>query len=441
MAAPSDSPELFSAADTARRPHALAGRNLGLGVVSIVVLLLAPRVFDSNASLSFLSTLGTTMLFCLSYNMLLGEAGMLSFGHAVYPGLGGYFTMHAMLRFGDANFSFPVFLLPLVGGIAGMALGAVFGYVTTKKAGTGLSMITLAIAEMVYAISSMFPRFFGGETGISASRSYGQPWFGWSFGPQLQVYYLIAAWVGVCTVVMYAFTRTPLGQIANAVRENPERCAFVGYDPRRVRYLVFLFSTFFAGVSGALTVINFELVSSENLSILRSADALLFTYIGGIQSFAGPIVGAIVGSLFFLKLSDLTIAWQLYLGIFFVLIVIFAPTGLVGIGKSNWRMFRSGVFGRMLPRWLSVLAAAAVTLVGTVLLVELSYSLTFNEQDAKTLKLIFSLSPAARGALWVLGVACFGGGCAWLRVARRRFGEAWSGIGGQVPPEPPGKER
>ncbi|WP_235953491.1 branched-chain amino acid ABC transporter permease, partial [Noviherbaspirillum galbum] len=207
--------------------------NLGrwfIWTIYAVILIVAPLVFNKGASLSVLSTMGTVIIFGLAYNMLLGQGGMLSFGHAVYSGLGAFFAIHAMNLASAGKIWMPLWLVPLVGAIAGMLFGILFGYVTTKKSGTTFSMITLGIVELVFSASLMFPEFFGGEGGISTNRVYGQPLFGITFGPQIQVYYLIAFWLFIATIGMYAFTQTPLGRIINAVRDNPERVEFIGYD-------------------------------------------------------------------------------------------------------------------------------------------------------------------------------------------------------------------
>lgn len=401
-------------------------------VVLAVVLLAAPLVFNSSASVYFLSTMGTLILFCLSYNMLLGQGGMLSFGHAVYSGLGAHFAVHAMNMATNGTLWMPVYLVPLVGGVAGMLFGMLFGLIMTKKAGMTFAMITLGIGELVFALSHMFPKFFGGEGGISTNRSYGEPLFGLTFGPQIQVYYLIAFWLVLSTVVMYAFTQTPLGRIANAVRDNAERAEFIGYDTRRVRYIVLVVSTFFAGVAGGLSAINFEVISAESLSAQRSADALILTFIGGTTSFAGPIVGAVVGGFLMHKLSDFTTAWQLYLGAFFVMFVMFAPAGLTGVLMANWRVMRSGRFARVASPWCVVVMAAALIALGTVILVELSYIQAFGTSKAAAAALLARLGEhgmwigAATGASLVIA------GGLWLRARRAAFISAWDGANAEI---------
>ena len=186
----------------------------------LLVLLIAPKVFSSNLSVTMLSQMGVAIIACLSFNMLLGQGGMLSFGHAVYTGLGAYLAMHALNSAASGALNIPVTLIPLVGGLGGMFFAFLFGYVTTRKAGTTFSMITLGMAELVFAMSLMFSEFFGGEAGVSGNRVVGHAFWGITYGPPIQVYYLTAAYSFVCVGLMYAFTRTPLGRILNAVRET-----------------------------------------------------------------------------------------------------------------------------------------------------------------------------------------------------------------------------
>ena len=190
-----------------------------------LAMVVAPLVFTSSLSLTMLSQMGIAIIACLAFNMLLGQGGMLSFGHAVYSGLGAFFAMHTLNLVSAGRLPLPVSLVPLAGGLFGLLFAALLGYVTTKKAGTPFAMITLGVGELVWAMSLMFPGFFGGEGGISGNRVAGAPVFGITFGPQRQLYYLIAVYTFVCTGLMFALTRTPLGRMLNAVRDNPERVA------------------------------------------------------------------------------------------------------------------------------------------------------------------------------------------------------------------------
>lgn len=399
---------------------------MGAWIAAAVVLVAAPLVFTSSASLTFLSQLGTLIILALSYNMLFGQAGMLSFGHAIYSGLGAYFAVHAMNLAADKALPMhlPVVLVPLVGGVAGMFFGALFGYLNTKRSGTAFAMITMGLCELVFALSHMFPRFFGGEGGVSTNRSYGEPFLGLTFGPQVQVYYLIVAWLLVSAALMYGFTRTPLGRLANAARDNSERLEFIGFNPHHVRYLTLILSTFFAGISGALAAINFEIVGSESLSVARSGDGLLFAFIGGAGAFVGPIVGAILGSLLTVKLSDFTMAWQLYLGLIFIGFVMYGPGGMVGIATSAWRMRRRLSSGPVLAWWLCAIAASVFAIAGAVTVVELAYAYTFGPQKAVVAAWVQSLAGGSGAASLVLGLFLLLSGLAGIYTSRQRFKHA-----------------
>src|SRR6478672_2112593 len=158
------------------------------------LLALLPYAFRSSLALSMLTQMGYLIIICLSYNILLGQGGMLSFGHAVYTGLGSFIAIHAMNMATKGTVNIPLVLIPLVGGLAGAFFAIILGFVTTKKSGTTFAMITLGIGELVASMALMFPEFFGGEGGITTDRVYGKPFFGISFGPAIQVYYLIAAY-------------------------------------------------------------------------------------------------------------------------------------------------------------------------------------------------------------------------------------------------------
>ena len=140
-------------------------------VAAVVAVAMLPFVFSSGASLTMMSLMGFAIIFALSYNMLLGQTGMLSFGHAVYYGLGGFMTAHALNVVGAGKLPVPLPVMPLVGGLAGLFFALIFGWVSTKRAGTAFAMISLGIGELVAACSLILRGFFGGEGGISTSRT------------------------------------------------------------------------------------------------------------------------------------------------------------------------------------------------------------------------------------------------------------------------------
>ncbi len=409
--------------------------NLGRWVVwslFALALALAPKLFQSGSSLSMMSMMGTVMIFALSYNMLLGQGGMLSFGHAVYSGLGAFMAIHAINLASAGAFPIPLPLIPLVGGVAGLLFGGLFGYVTTKRAGTTFSMISLGIVELVFACSLMFPGFFGGEAGISGDRVYGTPLFGISFGPQIQVYYLIAIWLFISTAAMFALAHTPLGRIANAVRDNPERAEFIGYDTRRVRWLVLMLSGFFAGISGGLSAINFEIVTAENVSLARSGAVLLFTFIGGTGVFFGPLLGAIVGIFMTVMLSEFTKAWQLYLGLFFILMVMYAPGGLASLIMANLRIVQHRKLARVLPAGLAIMVSGLLATAGAIVLIEMLYHWSLEAAQSSELQMFGMTVDTAASGGWITGVVLLMAGGLSFVFTRTPFVNAWGQVNAEI---------
>ncbi len=353
------------------------GRWLVWGLFALV-LLAAPLVFTSSLSHTMLCQMGIAILVCLSYNMLLGQGGMLSFGHAVYSGMGSFLAIHTLNLASSGKFAIPVSLIPIVGGLSGLLVAVLLGYVTTKKAGTPFAMITLGVGELVWAMSLMFPEFFGGEGGVSGNRVTGAKPLGVTFGPQIQLYYLIAIYTFIGTALMFAFTRTPLGRMLNAVRDNPERVEFVGYDTQKVRYIAFVVAGFFAGISGGLAALNFEIVTSEVVNGSRSGAYLLFTFLGGATFFFGPIIGAILMVLAFVLLSELTKAWLLYLGLIFLFMVMYAPGGVASLIMMNLRVAAFGFLRKLWVSYLALAITALVALFGAAAMIEMVYHLQLN---------------------------------------------------------------
>ncbi len=393
-----------------------------------IVLLFAPLVFTSNLSGTMLAQMGIAIIACLSYNILLGQGGMLSFGHAVYTGLGSFVAIHALNSITGGQSNIPVSLIPLVGGVAGIGFAVLFGYVTTKKAGTPFAMITLGVAELVFAMSLMFSEFFGGEAGISGNRVAGQAFMGITFGPQIQIYYLIAIYTFVCVALMYAFTQTPLGRILNAVRDNPERVEFIGYNTQRVRYLAFIIAGFFAGVSGGLGALNFEIVTAEVVGAGRSGGYLLFTFLGGATFFFGPIIGGILMVLAFVLLSELTKAWLLYLGLLFLFMVMYAPGGIASLIMMNLRV---AAFGKLKQIWVSYLGlfvTAFVALIGAGAMIEMVYHLQLNSALGDTLKFMGVTLNAKGIDSWVGSIFVMITGLGLFEIARRHFMIEWGDI-------------
>jgi branched-chain amino acid transport system permease protein len=407
-------------------------RRLLIWIATAAVMVVIPMLFKQSFALSMLSQMGIAIIFALSYNMLLGQTGLLSFGHAVYYGLAAFICAHTLNAIGAGKLNLPVTLLPLVGGFAGLFFGIILGFVTTRRAGTPFAMISLGIAEMVAASALMLPAFFGGEGGIATNRQVGQGWHGLTYGPQIQVYYLIAGWCFVCMIAMYALTQTPLGRMANAVRDNPERARFVGYDPTRVRYLMLCLAGFFAGIAGGLGAINYEIVTAENVGLAASGNVLIMAFIGGVGHFFGPIIGAILVSFLQSALSSYTQAWLLYFGLFFVVMVLFAPGGIASLVTVHGPAFRAGLLPRLLPSYVLAALAFTVFFSGVIALVEMIYHLE-TQGDSGRAFAIFGMPVDAGTAMpWIAAVLVLLVGVVLFTYSLRPVRTAWQNINAEL---------
>ena len=392
-----------------------------------LALLAAPHLLTSGTALTMMSLMGIMIVFALSYNMLLGQTGMLSFGHAVYYGLGAFFAAHAMNVVIRSGMPVPVVLIPLVGGGAGLVFGIIFGAVSTRRGGTAFAMISLGLAELVASSANILRSFFGGEEGITTNRTKLLTVFDLNFGPQSQVYYLIAAWCLVCMVAMYALTQTPLGRMCNAVRENPERVQFVGYNPQVVRYLAFCLAAFFAGIAGALAAINFEIVNSAYVGLGQSGVVLLAAFIGGTGYFIGPVIGAILVSYLQVMLSDLTEIWQLYFGLLFIGMVMFAPGGIAGLLNMHGPLWRARVLGRLLPAYLAALIPGITMIAGAIMLIEMTFRALAKTGEDAAMTFLGLPVEVARAPSWLVAAALAGGGLVLFRATFPLVRTAWHG--------------
>jgi branched-chain amino acid transport system permease protein len=382
--------------------------------------------------ISMLSQMGMMVILALSYNMLLGQAGLFSLCHATFFGVGGYATIHLLNAEGDGDLPLPMELMPLLGGLTGLGLAILFGAMATKQRATAFAMITLGIGELMATAALMFHHFFGGEGGVTTNRMIDHSLFGLSYASGLQVYYLTLAWAVIAAGLMYFLTLTPLGRMANATRDNFERAQFIGYDPRMVRFLQFALSGFFAGIGGGLYAITYEIVTFDALAAPLSANALLMAYIGGTSVFGGPILGAILITLLQSGVSLLSNSWLVYVGVMFIAMVIFAPTGLAGIIKAHGPIKQAGRMGRLFVPYLRLVIPSLGVLLGFVGLVELMSFLTIGAAQGKKL-VLFGGSVDVHATLpWAISILSLLLGTVWLRWEAAGFHRIWESLTGEV---------
>src|SRR6201996_13263 len=397
----------------------------GMWLLTALVLLALPNVFPSASALTTFSLVGISIIFSLSYNILLGQTGLLSFGHAVYYGLGGFLAVHMMNAIVAHKWPVPLPFIPLFGGLGGLGFAVVVGWVMTKRAGTVFAMISLGIGELVASSSLILRSVFGGESGITTDRTALPKLLGWSFGPQLQVYYLIAFWLVLSAIAMYALTRTPLGRISNAVRDNPERVQFIGYDPHVVRYLAFCFAGFFAGVAGGLAAINFEIANSALLGAIQSGLVLFSTFIGGVAYFFGPILGAILVTYLQLGLTDVTSVWQLYFGIIFIGIVMYSPGGIAGLLMMHRPLIRAGTLSTVIPSYLVAVLPTLLLALGVILSIESVARYGASEDGGNIINLLGVPFNATSPVTWAVAAALVIVGFFIARLSWQRVAAAW----------------
>ncbi|MET0310863.1 MAG: branched-chain amino acid ABC transporter permease, partial [Burkholderiaceae bacterium] len=392
-----------------------------------VLLLAAAPVLLSQGLVNAAIQMLIAALFASAYNVLCGQAGMLSFGHAAYFGVGAFSTVHAMNALGGSGL-LPTPLLPLAGAAGGLVVGAAAGWFATKRSGTYFAMITLAIAELLHALAPHLKGLFGGEAGLSSMR---MPSLGVSFGSTVHVYYLTLAWVVACLALLYVFTMTPLGRLALGLRENSHRLGFLGYDVHRLSVMVFSISAMFSGVAGGLQVVNNEAANYVLLDAHLSAAVVLNTYIGGVKVFFGPALGAAIMTFFGYAVSDLTRSWLLYQGILFVVVMMFVPEGLAGLFGAAARLGRRIGFARLVPVVFACVVAFVLVAAGTVFMVELLQRLF--SQDYRSLAgtgaavawppvTLFGRAWAPWAAsTWAVPVVLFAAGGGLMLVLRRKL--------------------
>ncbi len=294
-------------------------------VVAVILLLLVfPLVMPYQALAINILIFG---LYAVGFNLLFGYTGMLSFGHAAFLGTGSYLCGIAIVTFG-----WPWYAAIGVGVVAATAIGAAIGFLAIRTRGIYFSMVTLALAQIVYYAFYKAERWTGGENGLRGIRIAPVDLFGWTFDlvDPMTKYYTILAFVAVALWFVSRVLNSPFGAVIEAIRENERRAAACGYDVARTKLLVFTLSASVCGLAGALRAIHLSIVPIDSLGYLQSGQAVMMALLGGMGTFFGPFVGAAV----FLYLEDvlttITSHWMAATGAIFMVFVLFFPKGIWG---------------------------------------------------------------------------------------------------------------
>ncbi|MCC7045800.1 MAG: ATP-binding cassette domain-containing protein [Alphaproteobacteria bacterium] len=271
---------------------------------------------------------------CMALNILVGQTGLVSFGHGAWFGLGAYVAGLAQRHLFPGSLVFPV-LLGLIS-IAALALG--FGFLILRRRGVYFSLLTLALSAMLYVIAFRWTAVTGGENGLGGITRPGFLGLDLEHGSH---FYALTATVGFAVAyVLWRLDRSPVGSVLVAIRENEQRATFLGYPTGRYKLLAFVLSATLTALAGMLLLFNNHMTSADPVSVAFSGELLAMVVIGGMRSFLGPALGALFFVIFRDYLSSLTENWLLFFGLLFVGFVIFSPTGLVGVGARLLAPFR-----------------------------------------------------------------------------------------------------
>lgn len=307
----------------------------------LAAALIVPAAIGPNGMvLTYCSRTAALIVLALSYNLLLGTTGLLSFCHAGF--------------------------------------GAVFGLVATRRAGTAFAMITLGLGELIAAAAWSLPAGFGGAGGLAIDRTAAAPFGAWHFASDREAYTLIVVWCLLSALAMRALVATPFARLARAVRDDARRVAALGTDARRIRYAMMVIAAGFAGIAGALSLIDIEVASADSVGMLRSSTVLFATVIGGSASFFGPVLGAAVLTAFSTFVACVSHAWPFYLGLLFVAVVVGSPGGLAAGCLAQGRQWRAGSWRARVRQGLRLKAGFAMA-AAIVLAVELGYALQLGD--------------------------------------------------------------
>ncbi len=306
---------LFAFVELARR-HRVAS--------VIVFLLVFPFLMPYDALSVNILIFG---LYAVGFNLLFGYTGMLSFGHAAFLGVGSYLAGISIVHAG-----WPWWAAIAVGIAASCLTGVVIGYLAIRTRGIYFSMVTLALAQIVYYVFYKADTWTGGENGLRGIQvtAINLPGISIDFLNPLNKYYVILAFVALALWCVSHVLNSPFGAVIEAIRENEKRAVACGYDVARAKLLVFVLSAGICGLAGALRALHLSIVPIDSLHYLQSGQAVMMCLLGGMGTFFGPFAGAAV----FLYLEDvvtnLTRYWMGAVGVVFMVFVLFFPKGIWG---------------------------------------------------------------------------------------------------------------
>lgn len=286
--------------------------------------------------LNMLNEIVIFSLYAVSYNLLLGYAGLLSFGHAMFFGIGAFSAAVGLIHIPGLSLWGAILLAVL----ATTLVGFVTGGLLLRHQGSYFALLTLAFNSLFYAVATKWHKITGGDDGLSITRpDLHLGLFSVKMANLVHFYYFTIVIIGLAMVFCWHFTRTAMGHTVVLMRENEERMKFLGYDTNVSRLILFTFTGAVAGLAGAFYTLHFQFVSQTAISVDMTTTVLLMTFVGGTGTFWGPILGAFVYIIVQNYLSDVTDRWPMFMGLLFVGMVLIAPGGLSHIVqdlRSRW---------------------------------------------------------------------------------------------------------
>ena len=301
----------------------------------------------------------------------------------------------------------------------------IVGAFSIRRAGVVFAMISLGVVELIASYAIITYGFFNGG-GVGGDRTYLTPFFGVEFLRQGEVYYIVVFWLTLSTLLMRLFTRTPIGRMANAVRDNPERAEFVGYSAYWVRFWSFAAAGFFAGIAGSMFAVTYEITTVENLNVEASGTILMITFLGGVGYFFGPVIGAVAFTILQTILSLQTDLWQMYVGAVFVAAVMYFPGGLAGVLAMHAPILRSGRVRSLAGPYLGVLIPAGVSILAIAGLCELLHYRRIAAAGEPEITLYWLTMDSQNPAPWIVFAVLATGGFWLARRAAPALAAAWS---------------
>src|SRR3954471_8720720 len=306
-------------------------------IAALGLLVLPPVLLALGLTMTSATEVVTFALACMALNILVGHTGLVSFGHGAWFGLAAYAA--ALLQ---RNWMHDGFFGPIVVSVVIVAvIAAAFGFLILRRRGVYFSLLTLALAAMLYSVSFRWTEVTGGENGLGGITR--PRLLGFDLESSTYYYWFVALIAFVVLMLLWRFHNSPVGSVLVAVRENEQRARFLGYPTNRYKLMAFVLSASITGLAGILLLFQNRMTSADPISVSFSGDLLAMVVIGGMRSFLGPALGALFFILFREFLSIYTENWLFWFGLIFVAFIVFSPTGLVGVAERVLAPFRKKI--------------------------------------------------------------------------------------------------